>query len=290
MVNKKLSLIIVTYESLALIQDCLDSVYKFNDINDALEIIVVDNDSKDQAALFGFIRNQYGEDVKCIASPGNTGYGAGNNLGVRHASAERIVIMNPDVRLVEPVFSPLIAFFDANPDTGMASVSFADNSCPFFVKPEYYNPWNLITFKYYVNKKKFNAQKMYLPGSFVMFDRVVFEKAGLFDEQIFLYFEEADIATRIEQLGRKVRRIDDLRVFHLTHKRKLNEQLIKIEIDSLIYYAEKFQYKVSHVLGNFMKVNRMKYLAAKLVGNPERAAFFGTWIKLLKARLHEIDH
>jgi hypothetical protein len=290
MVSKQISLIIVTFESLALIQDCLDSVFRFNDINDRLEIIVVDNGSKDQSSLFNLIRNQYGDQVTCIASPGNTGYGAGNNLGVRHASANHIIVMNPDVRLVEPVFGPLITFFGENPDTGMASVSFADDSCPFFVKPEHYSVLNLITFKYYVKRKKFNARKMYLPGSFLMFDKDVFEQTGAFDEKIFLYFEEADIATRIEQKGKKVRRIDDLHVFHLTHNRKLNEKLIKIEIDSLIYYAEKFQFKVSHVLGNFLKVNQIKYMTAVVLRNADRAAFFHTWIKLIKARLHEINH
>jgi GT2 family glycosyltransferase len=290
MVKKQISLIIVTYESSGLIKDCLDSVFKFNDLSEELEIIVVDNGSKDQAVLFGFIQNTYTGSVKCVASPGNTGYGAGNNLGVRHASSDRIIIMNPDVRLVEPVFLQLISFFDMHPDTGMVSVSFADQSCPFFVKPEHYTIFNLMTFKCYVRKKQFDSRKMYLPGSFLMFDRAVFEQVGCFDEQIFLYFEEADIATRIEQAGLKVRRIDDLRVFHLTHDRKLNEQLLKIEIDSLAYYAAKFDFGVNKVLGYFLNVNRMKYWAAVLLRNRSKAAFFSTWIKLVKAKLHEINH
>lgn len=289
MVKKKLSLIIVTYESLALIQDCLDSVFRFNDIGDGLEVIVVDNGSNDQISLFGFLQNQYGNMLKCIASPGNTGYGAGNNLGVSHATTERIIIMNPDVRLVEPVFERLITFFEKNPDTGMASVSFADESCPFFVKPEHYTILNLLTFKYYVKNKIFDTRKMYLPGSFLMFDRETFEQAGCFDEQIFLYFEEADIATRIEQIGKKVKRIDNLRVFHLTHDRKLNERLLKIEIDSLTYYAAKFNFGVNKVLGYYLNVNRVKHIGALISGNKVKAVFFRTWIKLIKAKLNEIN-
>lgn len=289
MVKKQLSLIIVTYESLALMQDCLDSVFRFNDIGDALEVVVVDNGSTDQTSLFEFIQNQYGDQLKCIASPGNIGYGAGNNLGVSHANADRIIIMNPDVRLVEPVFAKLITFFDMNPETGMASVSFADDSCPFFVKPEHYTILNLLIFKYYVRNKIFDSRKMYLPGSFLMFDRKAFEQAGCFDEHIFLYFEEADIATRIEQINKKVRRIDDLRVFHLTHNRKLNERLLTIEIDSLAYYAAKFNFGVKRVLGYYLNVNRMKFMAALISRNHSRAVFFRAWIKLIKAKLHEID-
>ncbi len=290
MVNKQISLIIVTYESSGLIQDCLDSVFQFNDINGGLEIIVVDNGSTDQVALFEFIKSRYNEKVTCIASPGNTGYGAGNNLGVRHASSDRIVIMNPDVRMVEPVFAALLTFFEKNPDSGMVSVSFADESCPFFVKPEHHTILNLMTFKFYVRSKQFNSRKMYLPGSFVMFDRAVFEQVGCFDEKIFLYFEEADIATRIEKAGKKVRRIDNLHVFHLTHNRKLNERLLKVEIDSLAYYAAKFDFGVSKVLGYYLHVNRMKYFVALILRNPVKAAFFRTWIRLIKAKLHETNH
>jgi len=287
---KQISLIIVTYESLSLIQECLDSVFKFNDIHEGLEVIVVDNASSDQAKLFSLIQNRYGDKVQCIASHSNLGYGAGNNLGVRNATASGIVIMNPDVRLVEPIFVRLLSFFGENPETGMASVSFADDSCPFFVKPENYTIWNLLNFKSAVSSKQFDARKMYLPGSFVMFDRKIFEEAGYFDEQIFLYFEEADIATRIGQIGKKVRRIDDLHVFHLTHNRKLNERLIKIEIDSLAYYAAKFGFGINKVLRNYLNVFRMKYMTAKLVRNREREVFFATWIKHLRAKLHEVNN
>lgn len=286
---KQISLIIVTFESSALIQECLDSVFQFNDLTENLEVIVVDNGSSDQGLLFDLISKHYDNRVKCIASPGNVGYGAGNNLGVLHSSASRIVIMNPDVRLVEPVFAQLISFFDHNPETGMASVSFADESCPFFVKPEHYNLWNLLTFKKQVKRKNFNSRKTYLPGSFLMFDKNVFEAVGMFDENIFLYFEEADISNRIERYGKKIRRIDELKVFHLTHDRKLNEGLIKIEIDSLSYYARKFGYGLHHVIGNYLLVNRMKLFAARLINDLKKIHFFQTWIKLLKQKLNETD-
>lgn len=290
MVKKQISLIIVTYESLTIIQDCLDSVFKFNDIGEELEIIIVDNGSTDQLSLFGFIENQYGSAVTCLAAPGNVGYGAGNNLGVEHASADRIIIMNPDVRLVEPVFSKLISYFMKHTDTGIVSVSFADESCPFFVKPEHYTAWNLLMFKHSVRTKHFDPKKSHLPGSFLMIDRKVFEQAGQFDEKIFLYFEEADLSNRIEQLGKKIRRIDELKVYHLTHDRKLNQHLIKIEIDSLAYYARKFNFGEKQVLRNYLLVFGLKSWVAKFTMDQAKVTFFNTWTKLLKQKLNEIDN
>ena len=50
--NKQLSIIIVTYNSEKLIFECLDSIYKYNDIGDSLEVIIVDNCSNDQEKVF----------------------------------------------------------------------------------------------------------------------------------------------------------------------------------------------------------------------------------------------
>ena len=44
--QKKISIVIVTYNSDNHISDCLESIFKYNDIGDALEIIIVDNMSK----------------------------------------------------------------------------------------------------------------------------------------------------------------------------------------------------------------------------------------------------
>ena len=89
---KKLSLIILTYNSEKDIYDCLDSVYKYNDIGDSLEIIVVDNNSDNYIQMQKNIMEQY-PDVQIIANQKNGGYGQGNNLGIKVASAPIISIM-----------------------------------------------------------------------------------------------------------------------------------------------------------------------------------------------------
>ena len=53
---KKLSVIIVTYNSVRHIYDCLESVFQFNDLGNELEVIVVDNHSEQQEEMFGGLR------------------------------------------------------------------------------------------------------------------------------------------------------------------------------------------------------------------------------------------
>lgn len=287
---KQVSLVIVTYNSLPLMVDCLNSVMQYNDIGEGLECIVVDNCSNDQQALFQTIREKYGNAISLIASNENAGYGAGNNVGVRASTAPYVVIMNPDVRLIEPVFKEMLLLFQRSPQLALLTLGYADASCPFFIKPEHYSWFNLLVFKYYVRKRKFDSRKMYLPGSFLMLDKQSFVSAGMFDERIFLYFEEADLSNRLQQLGKKVDRTDGLKVFHLTHNRPINEYLLSIEMNSLVYYLQKFGYNTRNILQQYVQVNYMKYVAASLTGNKHKKLFFKSWIKHLKRKLNEVSH
>ena len=76
---KKLSLIILTYNSEKDIYDCLSSVYQYNDIGDALEIIVVDNNSEHYARMQDKLSTLYPK-VNIISNSTNGGYGQGNNI------------------------------------------------------------------------------------------------------------------------------------------------------------------------------------------------------------------
>ena len=103
--KKKISIIIVTYNSELHIYDCLDSIFKYNDIGDDLEIIIVDNMSNNVDQMFTSIKEKYASTVKLVKNHINGGYGQGNNVGIRLAKSDIIMIMNPDVRLLQPVFN-----------------------------------------------------------------------------------------------------------------------------------------------------------------------------------------
>jgi len=94
MLSNEASVIIVTYNHRNYTKNCLSSVL----VNNPLEVIVVDNGSIDGTAEF--VEEHFPE-VRLIKSPRNLGYGGGNNLGVRHARGEYVVILNPDTKVEE---------------------------------------------------------------------------------------------------------------------------------------------------------------------------------------------
>ncbi len=104
--GKLASIVIVTYNSVDYIGKCIESITKQNYPH---EIIIVDNCSQDGTATF--INDNF-PSVKLIESLANKGYGAGNNLGIKHAKGEYIVILNPDTIVeqswLEELIKPLI--------------------------------------------------------------------------------------------------------------------------------------------------------------------------------------
>ena len=113
---KKLSLIILTYNSEKDIYDCLQSVYQYNDIGVCLEIIVVDNNSDNYIQMRHKINTQY-PDVIILSNTQNGGYGQGNNIGIMAATSPIVAIMNPDIRLIMPIFQEMLNAFENNMKT-----------------------------------------------------------------------------------------------------------------------------------------------------------------------------
>ena len=78
---KRLSVIIVTYNSEHDIYDCLASIRKHQDLQpEELEIIIVDNNSRDTDCMFAKLRELYGNDIVLVKNTHNGGYGHGGAL------------------------------------------------------------------------------------------------------------------------------------------------------------------------------------------------------------------
>lgn len=201
---KRLSIIIVTYHSEKDIYDCLASVYEHCDIDrKELEVIIVDN-SQECEPMFTRLKQLYGDDVILTHNTHNGGYGQGNNVGIRRATAPVIMIMNPDVRLCQPVFRHCLAEFDRNPrlvlygftqrqanGTIGHSAAWVNTVHPYIAEP----------LRFVMGKMNlFWPRFMYVTGACFFMRKESFAKAGLFDESIFMYGEEEDIRDRLMKL------------------------------------------------------------------------------------------
>ena len=104
----KLSIIILNYKSRNLTKQCIKNIENLA-LPFELEIIIVDNNSEDGIK---FLMKQEFQQHKFIASDINLGMGAGNNLGIRGACGEYILVINPDVVVFNGALNKLINFID----------------------------------------------------------------------------------------------------------------------------------------------------------------------------------
>ena len=283
--SKKISIIIVTYNSSRHIFDCLESLFKHNNIGDDLEVIVVDNNSEEQKSMFSKVCNLYGNRVKLKGSGKNGGYGFGNNIGIRMATSDVVIVMDPDVRFVEPILNEISLLFDNNKALRLAGVSFVDGSAPFYYKPECENLWQSLFMHQIHRLAKYSPQKMYMSGSFLAFNKNAFEKAGKFDEAIFMYYEEADITNRILSTGYQVEWHPEIKVHHIAHGRSFNEKLENIRLDSFEYYCHKYNVSAKKVYEGSAKLLGIKILVSWLVRDNLRYYNFKQTRNLIKQRL-----
>lgn len=241
--DKQLSLIILTYNSEKDIFDCLASVYQYNDIGEALEIIVVDNNSKDWSATEKQIKERF-PDVITISNPTNGGYGQGNNVGIRASSAPIVSIMNPDVRLIMPVFGAFLKTLSA-PDVVMCGGK--QYSTLNDANPSFYYDFSQIGFLQSVGRSIahkldiYDYKRMWLQGAFFAIKKKYFESIGLFDENVFMYAEEFDIHLRLRQYYPHMRMVylPNRKYLHLTQNRPFDENSFRRQIQSDIYVCKK---------------------------------------------------
>ncbi|HOA82310.1 MAG TPA: glycosyltransferase family 2 protein, partial [Defluviitaleaceae bacterium] len=190
------SVIIVSYKKLNILIDCLDSIYKYNDIGDKLEIIVVDNSPED--SIYSYIKSNYNNVI--ILKSENRGFGAANNLGARIARGKYLLFLNPDTILIEPIFQFAIKKFEENNNLAWFGIKLLDKnfkksfSFAFINEDSFFQQLLSILFR---KLDLFIDGKMFIAGADIFIRKKVFFDIGMFDENIFMYAEEADLAIRI---------------------------------------------------------------------------------------------
>jgi GT2 family glycosyltransferase len=114
----KVSVIVLTYNNLAFTRACLESVEKHSRYPN-LELIIVDNASTDETPAF---LRQYASDhpsSTVILNEQNVGFAAGNNVGLRAATGDFLIMLNNDTYVTDGWVHGLIRHFRQHPQLGL---------------------------------------------------------------------------------------------------------------------------------------------------------------------------
>lgn len=292
--GKKLSVIIVSYQAVDLLRDCLNSIEKYNDIGDGLEVIVSDNSPDMQ--LYDEISRDY-PTVKLVKNE-NIGFGAGNNRGFEVSSGEYLLFLNPDTKLVEPIFAFAVEKFETDRDLAMFGIQQTDENGNFidsfkifgFCGPK--TIFGYLRLKGYRKAGKFKDGKMFLLGADLFLRRSAFLQAGKFDEKIFMYNEEEDLTRRIKLYSdaKKMAFYRERKLIHLcggTEERNEESHLraLRRGLPALKYCAEKYSLSYKKIIKTIYRHVKMKFFATRLLRRKSKADIYRKIMKIYKDEL-----
>ena len=223
------SIIIVSYNTREMTLACLHSVYEqTTDIS--FELIVVDNNSKDNSAQA--IAEDFPE-VTLVASKENLGFAQANNLAAKNVQGEFLLLLNPDTFVLDGAIQKLHAFARTHPSnrvyggrtlfgdytlnptscwkkptlwslfcyaTGLVSI-FRRNA---LFDPESYGPWQRDSVR----------EVDIVTGCFLLIEKKLWDQLDGFDPQFFMYGEDADLCLRAAQEGTRPIITPDATVVH----------------------------------------------------------------------------
>ncbi len=265
----KVSVIIVAYRNGKVLKESLDSLQRFNDLGPGLEVIVVDNSPEGERVL-SFVRASAFPEVRYIPAD-NRGFGAGNNIGAKAASGEILCFMNPDIIYIEPVFGKVWQKFQEDRDLMLAGGKLlnADGTPGFSFYYDYSSDLLHRTLDKVQNKRDhFIPEKMYTSGANLFVRREAFFAAGMFDENIFMYYEEPDLIRRIRKTipGARNAYFPEIRMIHLERQSTpVGTGSLKRELDSSIYYGKKYGLDVRKKIRFERSYLKLKQAAGKML-------------------------
>lgn len=281
------SVIIVNYNTCKLLDNCLESIYRYTkDIS--FEIIVVDNASTDGSQQM--IKSKYSW-VKLIESNENLGFGRANNLGFKHSIGRNIFLLNSDTLLIDNSIKTLSDYLEKDNSIGAVGATLIDSD-----RKQIHSYGDFPTIFNKIVQKNFlhNAEDVkcvkyvdYITGADIMIPREVWLKLDGFDSNFFLYYEETDLQKRMTLLGYKRVLCPFTSIIHLEgassknseNYHKSNEWKKIVMFKSMMYYFKKHSSNIGFTC--FRTVLLLKYSVSSLfVKNSSN--YFNKLINLLK--------
>lgn len=264
---KKLSIIILNYNTCDLLGNCLSTLEKVKSDVD-FEVIVVDNASIDQSVEF--VKEKFSW-VKIIQSETNLGFAKGNNLAKDVATGEYVLFLNSDTEVYKNTLSESLNFIEGKSEVGAISckIVLPDGTLDRDTRRSFPTPW--VSFTHFSGmdklfpKSKLFAKYWYgylsentthevdvLQGAFFLTKKKILDEVGWFSEDYFLDGEDIDLCWKIKEKGYSLFYFPEVSILHIKgaskgKKEGFNKNLTQLErkrivgsgVDSMAIFYKK---------------------------------------------------
>lgn len=223
-----ISIIIVNYKTPGLLQQCIRGIQLVN-IPLSYEIIVIDNASNDGSK--GIVAEKFPH-VAFVGNATNIGLAKAINIGLQRSRGEFIMILNPDIAVLEGAVEKLHQFLLehpkvalvaprlVNPDgtTQLSCYKFPGKMIPVYRRtPLGRLPWAKKMLQEYLMldwDHNDNRAVDWVLGACMLIRRSAVDDVGFMDERFFLYFEDVDWCRRFWSNGWSVYYVADAKMVH----------------------------------------------------------------------------
>ena len=270
-----------------------------------MEVIVVDNASTDQSSEM--VQKEFPK-VVLIKNKKNLGFAAGNNVGIKKAKGEYILLLNSDTKLVEDSLTKMVSFMGKNPKIGISScqlkgedgeiqpsggffpsifrvfaLMFFLDDIPFLgslIKSFHPHPPEFCTRDPWYKSAHFQD---WVTGAFFLVRRKVIDETGLLDENFFMYVEEMDYCFRAKKKGWQVFYTPASKIIHLGGQSGTSKMAILSEYRGLEYFYKKHKPAwQTPFLRGFLKIGALLriFLFGIIKGSPEARRIYAEALRI----------
>jgi GT2 family glycosyltransferase len=255
----KLNIVIVSYNSASLLEECLDSIFKYPPRQN-YGIIVVDNNSTDGSQEL--VRKKYPE-VELIINTSNIGFAAANNIAIESTNSDFILLLNSDCQVYKDSLDEMINFIDNTAEAGIigpkiinsdGSIQYSCRKFPSIIDAGLHSilvnivPDNPVSRKYKladINRENPFAVD-WVSGSCMLIRRQALVDTGFMDENYFMYVEDIDICFQMWNKNWKVFYYPHAEILHHTGgSTNTGKVAASIRMQKSIFYFFRKNYRKS---------------------------------------------
>jgi hypothetical protein len=278
----KTSIVILNYNTKEITENCVKSVIK-NTKKIDYEIILIDNGSTDGSqSVLGKLAAKNSR-IKFIKNKKNLGFAKGNNVGIKKAKGEYVLLLNSDTIVNSNAIGKMSSWMDRHISVGVSTCKLLNEDGTIqgtggyfpnllrvfswmsvedipgvekLVKP--FHPHRGKSF--YKNSSFYKKQHEvdWVTGAFMFVRKQVFEEVGRIDEDYFMYTEDTDFCFRAKQAGWKIVYLPKWSIIHLGGKSSNSEFPIVSEFKSVkVFYQKHYPKWQLPLLTAFLKMGAL---------------------------------
>lgn len=268
-----LSIVIVSWNTARLLEDCLASILT-NPPALEFEIWVVDNASTDDSPRM--VHEKFPQ-VHLIQNRENVGFARANNQAIQRCAGKYVLLLNPDTLIAPGALQSLIDFLDAHSTAGAAGARLRnpDGSLQISSHPqptlsrEFWRMFHLDVLAPYAvyprSKWETNEPQEVdvLMGACLIVRKEVLNEVGLLDEDYFMYSEEVDLCSRIQDAGWRLYWVPRAELVHFggqSSQQAPTEMFLKLYHSKIIYFRKHYGRRAAFIYKSLLRIAALSRL------------------------------